>query len=217
MSWRRSAALLAVVSAAVVLALGVLVHGSSTGTWLDERVRRAIADTVSWSWRQHALDITDPPLLVAVLALVAVIAIVRRRWDVLALVVVAPPISVVLTEFVLKPLVGRHSGDSLAYPSGHETGLGSVVCVLAVLLIGSSIRVVYKATGLIALGLLLVIGAIGLVGAFYHYATDIIGAVGVVVATTLAAALAIDAVNAGCGRRAWPRGGRSCGPTSLRP
>lgn len=205
-SWRRSAALLAVVSAAVVLALGVLVHDSSSGTRLDERVRRAIASTVSWSWRQHALDITDPPLIVAVLAVVAVIAIVRRRWDVLALVLIAPPISVVLTELVLKPLVGRHSGDSLAYPSGHETGLGSVVCVLAVVLIGSSVRTVYKAIGLIVLALLLVIGAIGLVGAFYHYATDIIGAVGVVVTTTLAAALAIDAVKARRVARYGPSG-----------
>lgn len=194
MPWRRSAALLAFIGAAVVLALGILVHGSSSGTWLDERVRSAIVSSVSWSWRQHALDITDPRLVVVVLAIVAVVAIVRRRWDVLALVLIAPPISVVLTEVVLKPLVGRHSGDALAYPSGHETGLGSAACVLALLLIGSSVRTMYKAVGLIVLALLLVVGGIGLVGAFYHYATDVIGAVGVVLATTLATALAIDSI-----------------------
>lgn len=207
--WRRPAALIALVSAAVVLAIGVLVHGSSTGTGWDEQVRRAVADTFSWNWRQRALDVTNPALAVAVLGAVAVGAIVRRRWNLLILVLIAAPVSVVLSEVVLKPLVGRHRGDSLAYPSGHETGLGSAVCVLALVLLGSSVPVLAKTIGMIVLALLLVVGGIGLVGAFYHYATDIVGAVGVVVATTLATAMAIDSI--------WARSrGRSAAPTGRR-
>ena len=46
------------------------------------------------------------------------------------------------------------------------------------------------------LALAVVAGAVGLVGHFYHYATDTIGAVGVVLAVTLGAGLLIDRIAA---------------------
>jgi membrane-associated phospholipid phosphatase len=98
--------------------------------------------------------------------------------------VVAPPVAIAITEYLMKPLVGRPVPGAgvigLAYPSGHMTAAAAVVgvAVLAVpppwrklaLLIGTPIDV------LVAVCLILL---------RYHYVTDIIAGTAVAVGTTL--------------------------------
>ncbi len=203
MPWPRTALALIAASVAVVAALGALLHDATGGNWFDNAVLRVIGDVVP-DWVQGlALHLTDPPLVLGLLVSTAVVGLLVRRWDVAVLAVLAPAVSVLLTEEVLKPLVHRSNvivteglgqSDALAYPSGHETGLASLVCVLGVILLSSGVRSSRKKWWTALLALALIAGAVGLVGHFYHYATDTIGSVGVVLAVTLGAGLLIDRI-----------------------
>jgi hypothetical protein len=195
--WPRAAVAVAAASAAVVAVIGVAVHDRTAPIWFDHRVVRAINHNVPF-WLQDALlHLTDPALVVGVLAVTAIVAGALRRWNVVALVVLAPSVAVVLSEVILKPLIHRTKGaDSLAYPSGHETGLASVLCVLGLILLSSGLRVAYKAIGTAVLVAALIAGAVALVGRYLHYATDTVGAIGVTLAVTLLVGLLIDAVTA---------------------
>lgn len=192
-------------AAAAVAVLGALVHNGTSGNRFDDKIDFWIQRNVPDTALRYALHLTDPPLIVALLGLGAIIASALRRWDVTALAVVAPGLAVVLTEQVLKPLVHRSSltppktvgqREILAYPSGHETGIASLVAVLGVVLLGSAIRLSRKIAGLAVLGAVLIAAASALVGLSFHYATDTIGAVGVAIATSLGVSLVIDKVSA---------------------
>ena len=117
---------------------------------------------------------------------------------------VSPILAIVLTEVVLKPIVGRSltydfAGIALprsgAFPSGHETGLavadrrarGADAARAA----GGGLA---RRSSWCALALWTAIGAVGLVANLYHYATDTIGGVLVAVAAVLGVALLVDAV-----------------------
>jgi hypothetical protein len=199
--WPRAALALIAASVAVVALLGALVHDDTAGNWFDNGVLRVIRDVVP-DWAQRAaMHLTDPPLVLGLLVSIALVGLLVRRWDVTALAAMAPAVSVLLTEAVLKPLVHRSNtvvthglgqSEALAYPSGHETGLASLACVLGVILLSSGVRHARKLMWTGVLALAVVAAAVGLVGQFYHYATDTIGALGVALAVTLTAGLLID-------------------------
>jgi undecaprenyl-diphosphatase len=106
--------------------------------------------------------------------------------------VVSPLLALLLTEQVLKPLVHRTHLGGLAYPSGHESAPACLTTILAVLVLRTGWRLVVKLAAVAALVLYLALCAIALVGAFYHYATDTVGAVFLSVACVLATALVVD-------------------------
>ncbi|MGO9197245.1 MAG: phosphatase PAP2 family protein [Acidimicrobiales bacterium] len=105
-----------------------------------------------------------------------------RRRAVVCLV--APGIAIAVTEYLMKPLVGRPSpfgaAAGLAYPSGHMTATAAVVAsaVLAVpprwrklaLVIGSGVDL------LVAICLILL---------RYHYVTDVLGGAAIGIGATL--------------------------------
>jgi membrane-associated phospholipid phosphatase len=192
-------------SVVVVAILGGLVHDDTHTNRLDNAILRLISDVVP-DWLQRlALHLTDPPLVAGLLVSTAVVAALVRRWDVTVLAVLAPLIALWLTEDVLKPLVHRSNvlvtvglsdSESLAYPSGHETGLASLVTVLGLVLLGSGVRRGRKIVWTAVLAAALVAAAIALVGRYFHFATDTVGAVGVALTVTLTVALAIDKVGA---------------------
>jgi membrane-associated phospholipid phosphatase len=199
--WPRAALAVIAACVAVVALLGALVYDDTGGNWFDNGVLRVIRDVVP-DWVQGAaMHLTDPPLVLGLLVSIAIVGLLVRRLDIAALAVLAPAVSVLLTEEVLKPLVHRSNtvvthglgqSEALAYPSGHETGLASLACVLGVILLSSRVRNGRKLLWAAVLALAVVAAAMGLVGQFYHYATDTIGALGVALAVTLTAGLLID-------------------------
>lgn len=154
--------------------------------------------------RDLLLGLSEPVLTIGTAGVVAFVALVHRRWDVLTVAVAGPTIALLLSTFVLKPSINRLYGDvelitrgklkaGYAFPSGHETGLASVTVLLAALLLGSNwapVRV--KAAGVAALTVWTFLGAAGLVRAGYHYATDTIGGFLLGLVLVLAVALVVD-------------------------
>jgi undecaprenyl-diphosphatase len=209
--WRGATLVATVGAALLVVVLSGWLHGAgrtSFDTWALRRSTAAIG-----TGGAHALSwISKPVLSLSVIALIGVLAAVGRRWRLVVLVAVAPALAVVLTEYVLKPLVDRYlfaPGVPIAvlrsyggaFPSGHETGVVAAA-VLALVALGqlrlsgaARAAVVAVLTGWTALG------ALGLVRNYYHYATDTIGALGVAAAVVLGSALTIDAAVPALARR----------------
>lgn len=189
-------------AAAVVAALGIWLHDRwSTG--VDHSITHFFATHLpGQQTAMFLLGFTDPVLAIGVCAVVAGAAAIGRRWNVVLLAVLGPLIAVGLTEFVLKPLVGRPLGGGTyegvyypvadAYPSGHETGLCALTTLLAVLALRTCWPTVVKALLTALLALWSLVGAVGLIRNYYHYPTDTLGALGVSIGTVVATALVID-------------------------
>ncbi|MBB4684705.1 phosphatase PAP2 family protein [Amycolatopsis jiangsuensis] len=166
MTARRALALVAALFALGTLVLGLLVAQRGPGAldmWATEVTGR-LSETL--------LDVlllpTEPYVLVPAIALIAGSCLyLRRRGDAL-LAVAGPVLAVSLNTWVLKPLFGRWKDGGLAYPSGHTVSLVSVL-VLLVLLARPKVGAALAAV------VLLGCATVGLVGAGYHYLTDVAG------------------------------------------
>jgi len=182
--------------------MGLAFHNKNTGTAFDDSVDGWIRKG-SPRLMNDLVHLADPPLVAVLFTIVIAVACMRRRWDVAVLAFVSPVAATLLVEEVLKPWIHRTQSDPyvvhafgyepLAFPSGHETGIGSLVAVLGLLVITSRWSKARRAYVLTAILLVDAIAAIGLVGRYYHYITDTVGAFLVCVAVTLTAALLIDA------------------------
>jgi undecaprenyl-diphosphatase len=162
---------------------------------LDLRIRARLAE--HHHLLAHLKQLGDPVPVALLTLLLAVICVLRRRWRGLTLSVIGVAVSVALTELVLKPLVGRHTGHALAFPSGHTTGAFALATTAAVLLLQrGTIRLHISLRLLLAAMSLLLAGgvAVAVVGLGYHYTTDAVGGFCVALGTVLALAIAIDLV-----------------------
>ena len=131
--------------------------------------------------------------------------IAMRRYRAALLLAAAEIGASALTEFALKPLVGRTLGGSLSYPSGHTTA-AFALAVAVVLLLASSPdtrmpRSLRRVLSLVALGMATLV-AFGMVAWHQHYLTDVIGGAAVGTGVTLAAALLLDFAAGRRGRQA---------------
>ncbi|MDQ6850779.1 MAG: hypothetical protein M3070_12625 [Actinomycetota bacterium] len=215
--WRRAAWLTIAICVIAVVGMGIAFHDRTTASGFDKIVSRQITDWAGPvrfnSFLLNCLRISDPMLVAGVLIMMAAVAAAIRWREALALVVATPAVALFLTEIVLKPwvhrttvIVGAQSGYPPAFPSGHETGLSSVLVLILLALLRSRISVRLRAIGVAVLVAIFGLGAIGLVAWSYHYATDTIGALAVCLASTLSLGLAIDAVVIRrATRRALPR------------
>jgi membrane-associated phospholipid phosphatase len=128
------------------------------------------------------------------------LALLRRDLRAMTLCLLGPALAVFLTDSVLKPLVDRHHGVGLAYPSGHATGAAAVAALTLVLFHrwrGWRAMAWFAPAALalpVATGLALV--RLGL-----HYPTDVVGGTAMGVATVVALAVVLDAQRARPGRR----------------
>jgi undecaprenyl-diphosphatase len=139
-------------------------------------------------------DLGDPIPVAVLLALLAAAAWWWRGGRGLALVVLAPGAAMVTTSLVLKPMVQRTRDGSLAFPSGHTTAVAAIAATAAILVLGTpALAARVRRLAAAGLALLVVVVGICLVGRGYHYPTDVLGALGVVVAVVPPAALAVDA------------------------
>ena len=115
------------------------------------------------------------------------------------LAAVATPVAVVLSEYVLKPLVGRTLGGLLSLPSGHATSSFALAGTCALLLLDppghrlpGAVRLVLASLALLAATAV----AIGMVARGAHYFTDVVAGAAVGTGMVLACALILD--------RLWP-------------
>jgi membrane-associated phospholipid phosphatase len=218
---RRWALLLVGASAALTALLGVGYANHTRAGRLDRSVDArvgALLDQHPWTLRLLALS--DPlPLAAAVVAL-ALACLLARRYRAAALVTVATPGAVAITELVLKPLVHRTLAGALSFPSGHATAVFALAGALVIVIAGLPGAVLPRAARvLLAAGAVGTAGAVaaGVVGIHAHYATDTVGGAAVGTAVVLTTALLLDlpargrAAPRGPGRR-WPR--RPCAPRS---
>jgi membrane-associated phospholipid phosphatase len=203
--WRAPTGVVAVLSAVGALALGWRYGGSASAGLVDIAVGDPLIEHVGGAedvlWPVTALG-GGPGLLLGVLAL-AWTAIRAQRWPALVLAVAGPLLAVMLTAFLLKPLVGRtHDGD-LALPSGHATSVTALAWVLVLAFVAGGLpRAVWLRITLVVLAVLGVVGvSLAMVALQRHYPTDTVA--GVLVGTAVVAALAwlLDGLG-------WPRGGQ---------
>jgi undecaprenyl-diphosphatase len=181
--------------AALVAVLAVRYANQSRAGALDRAVDDWISNHVNYRTALWFADLGNPPVVIVATVAVVVFAVWLRHPRGVLLAVLAPSLASSLTEYVLKPAVNRTKDGYLAYPSGHTTGWCTVMLVLLLLVLGPARPrladrtrrwVAFAAT---VLGLAC---AIGLIGPKYHYATDVIGGLGVSIATVLVLALLID-------------------------
>jgi membrane-associated phospholipid phosphatase len=124
-----------------------------------------------------------PPTLVLGAALSCVVALF---WDRMRAVtcLVAPALAVAITDYLMKPLVGRIIDEGgvvgISYPSGHMTGTVAVVAV-AVLAVPSRWR---KSALVVGCCVDFAVG-ISLIVIRWHFATDVLGGAAVALGTTL--------------------------------
>lgn len=135
-----------------------------------------------------------PPRSMIVLAAVAAVGALARRWSGVILTLGGPLIAVLITEVILKPLTGRLRYGHLSFPSGHTTAVAAITIAIIILLIGAQ-----RPRGVVLrmmAGLATVAVAAGvttsLIAQHIHYTTDTIAGCCVAAVTVLSLALALD-------------------------
>jgi membrane-associated phospholipid phosphatase len=198
--WPRAALTAVVVATVLCLGFGLVVRGDDHGLAVDNSFHDWILRSFDVYTRFDMVQLTDRLLIVLATGLVAGFAVLGRRVDIAVLSVAAPLVATGLTEYVLKPAfdrtvpqVAHMTGvETKAYPSGHEAAVSSVLVVLALLLLRSRLPVSWKVCGVLGLVAYYVDTVFGLVGQYYHYLTDTIGALAVAIAVVLGLGLIID-------------------------
>src|SRR5215468_9695279 len=170
--------------------LGLGAHTDPVDTAVDSGVRASLAG------HRKLLELLARPL--------------RRRYRVAALLALSVPAAAVITERLLKPLVGRTALGFLSFPSGHATGTFALATAITVLLAGTPAlsRPVRLAAVVIAFAIASVAAA-AMIALGFHYFTDAIAGAAVGTGTVLAIALVIDLAV-----QAWPRSGQRPPPAA---
>ncbi|MGI9123404.1 MAG: PA-phosphatase [Mycobacterium sp.] len=112
--------------------------------------------------------LTDAGTAKTMLAAAVVVAVARRLWALVPMIIGVPLVAVLATE-VLKPWFGRMKGTDLAYPSGHTTVM---IVVIGMLVLAVGVR----RWVLLAAAVFAVLGIVGQ-SVTYHYFTDAMGSV----------------------------------------
>jgi undecaprenyl-diphosphatase len=177
--------------------LGVwLGHGAHTDrldTVSDARVKTILPENVkllerlAWPGGLHAI--------IGMTAVLVLVCLLRRRYRGAALAAISIPAAAVITERLLKPLVGRTALGFLSFPSGHATGTFALATAITVLLAGVPRvpRAVRLAAAVVAFAVASVVAA-AMIALGFHYFTDAIGGAAVGTGTVLATALVIDLI-----------------------
>jgi membrane-associated phospholipid phosphatase len=196
---RLPTAVLTAVCAAVIAALGARYAGDRQAGWLDSVVDRWVDDALH-SFPALVIRLADLGNRGPVTVLTAVLVLaclVTRRWSGAVLAAVAEPAASALTEYVLKPLVGRIDRGGLSFPSGHATGMFALAGVCSVLLIDPPRhRVPGRLRLLLSLVALLVACGVSaaMIDLGWHYFTDAVAGAAVGIGVVLACTLALDLV-----------------------
>jgi membrane-associated phospholipid phosphatase len=191
--WAPAAALLAVL---VTVALSVLVWHSTRLPGLDAWVLRLLGARYNEVQFRLATDLAAAlrALTVAGIVATAVVAwLARRRWNAVALALLAPAATLV-AEKALKLLVARRAPASTMfhYPSGHVAVATALVLSLSLILRPEMDRPRVRLLVGLSVALLVPLMALARIVETAHLLTDVLGGVSTAVAVTLGAALLLD-------------------------
>ena len=188
--------------------LGLGAHTDPVDTAVDSGVRASLAG------HRKLLELLarpgDLPAIAGITAILVLACLLRRRYRGAALLALSVPAAAVITERLLKPLVGRTALGFLSFPSGHATGTFALATAITVLLAGTPAlsRPVRLAAVVIAFAIASVAAA-AMIALGFHYFTDAIAGAAVGTGTVLATALVIDLAV-----QAWPRSGQRPPPAA---
>lgn len=135
----------------------------------------------------------DLPAITVMTAMLALACLLWRRYRAAMLLVISIPAAAVITERLLKPIVGRTALGFLSFPSGHATGTFALATAITVVLAGASgipraarlAAVVTAVAGASAVSAAMI--ALG-----FHYFTDAVAGAAVGAGAVLATAMALD-------------------------
>ena len=163
----------------VLLGMGV----RSGATPVDGWFQQGGGSPLGW-----LLMFTDAGTATTLMIVAMIVAVARRLWALVPLIVAVPLLAVLATQ-TLKPWFGRMKGDALAYPSGHTTVM-IVVLGMLVLAVGVRTWVLLAAAAFAGLG---IVGQ----AVTYHYFTDAVGSVLLGTSLVCVAALILRRVHRG--------------------
>lgn len=181
------------VTACLALAFGHQASAGRLDAAMDARIQSALS---SYQGPLHLLSgLGGLPSVAGLTAALVLACLVTRRWRGAALAGLAVPAAVTLTEFVLKPLVGRSIHGYASFPSGHTTAVFALAATCVVLLANPpGPRLPRAVRVLLVAGAVLVAAVVpvAMVALGFHYFTDTVAGAAVGTGTVLLIALLID-------------------------
>ena len=217
---RRPALVALAACVAITAFFGLLFAHHAQPSWLDSaidsRIRAGLGGHRVLLGRVARLGTPVPMAMMTTALVLACLA--TRRWRGALLVAIAVPAAEVITEYLLKPLVGRTLGGNLVFPSGHTTGVFTLAAVATVLLTGPLRPPLPRAVRwslVVAACVVASATATAMIALGYHYFTDTVGGAAVAIGTVLATALTLDKLTAPDRHSGPARPGRP-GPRRLR-
>jgi membrane-associated phospholipid phosphatase len=183
-------AVCAVTTALLGASLGHGAHTDAVDAAVDARLRTSVAGQLKTL--EELARLGDQSAIVVMTAVLVLACLLRRRYRGAALAAISVPVASVITERLLKPLVGRTSLGFLSFPSGHATGTFALATVITVLLVGAGApRAVRVAAAVIAFVLAAAVAA-AMIALGWHYFTDAVAGAAVGIGAVLATALVLD-------------------------
>jgi membrane-associated phospholipid phosphatase len=184
------------VCVAITALLGAWLRHRTRADWLDA----AVDPRIQASFGGHPLLVRlGGPVAVTVMITALVLAcVVGRRYRKAALVAISVPAAAVITERLLKPLIGQTPSGGMNFPSGHATGMFAVAAAVAVLLVGPSGTAAPRALRrLLSFAAFLIAAAVaaGVIGIDVHDFSDTVAGAAVGIGTVLLTALILDLIS----------------------
>src|SRR5262249_46450390 len=131
--------------------------------------------------------------MAGITAILVLACLLRRRYRGAALLALSVPAAAVITERLLKPLVGRTALGFLSFPSGHATGTFALATAIAVLLAGApALPGAVRLAAVVIAFAVASVAAAAMIALGFHYFTDAVAGAAVGSGTVLAAALLLD-------------------------
>ena len=213
--WLHLPAATLLAACAVTAVLAVQFAGQRQPGWLDSALDPRIQAELNrfpvlLSWLPDLGTLR--PVALITLALAAA-CVATRRWSGAVLAATAVPAATGLTEYVLKPFVGRVIEQS--FPSGHATSMFALATICAVLLVDPPRRRVPGAVRLLLMLAALILAAAvsaAMVAVGAHHFTDAAAGAAVGTGLVLAGTLILDLVISRARRAGRRAPGRAAGP-----
>jgi membrane-associated phospholipid phosphatase len=200
-SARPRAGVLLAGCAVLVAVLGLVFARQNTADRFDHAVDSPV---IAWFASHHALALwlAFPGSMIPAVVLTAALTIGclltgRRRGAVLA--ILAVPVTAVLTDWLLKPLVHRTYIGQVVYPSGHTATIVALAAAVTVLLLAPPRPAMpsWLRTLILAVAYLTALAVVvGVIAVRFHYFTDTVAGAAVGVGTVCGLAQVLDLIPA---------------------